>query len=48
MLFLNYGYMLFMTIFFAQIDTHGYPFTLAGDGYGKKLYPLTGIDTDNG
>ena len=27
----------------AGIFTRGYPFTLPGEGYGKKLYPLTGI-----
>ena len=25
--------------------TRGYPFTLSGEGYGKELYPLTGMGT---
>ena len=32
----------------AGIFTRGYPFTLSGEGYGKKLYPLTGMGTGDG
>lgn len=28
--------------------TRGYPFTLSGDGYGEKVYPLTGMGTGDG
>jgi hypothetical protein len=30
------------------IFIHGYPFTLSRNGYGKKLYPLTGMGTGGG
>jgi hypothetical protein len=30
------------------IFTHGYPFILLGNGYGKKLYPLTGMGMGDG
>ena len=30
------------------IFTRGYPFTLQGDGYGEKLYPLAGMGTGDG
>ena len=30
------------------IFTRGYPFTLSGEGYGKKLYPLTGMGMSDG
>ena len=32
----------------AGIFTRGYPFTLSGEGYGKKLYPPTGMGTGDG
>ena len=28
--------------------THGYPFTLSGEGYGKILYPQKGMGTGDG
>ena len=42
--------------FFAQlicaenvgIFSRGYSFTLSGEGYGKKLYPITGMSTGDG
>ena len=47
--------LLFMTIFCsiwcvanAGIFTHGYPLTLSGDGYEKKLCPLTGMGMGTG
>ena len=47
--------MLFMIIFYwifcvanAGIFTRGYPFTLLGQGYGKKLYPQKGMGTGDG
>ena len=50
----TYGHII--SVFLAQlifvqntgIFTHGYPFTLSGEGYGKKLYPLTGMGTGDG
>jgi hypothetical protein len=32
----------------AGIFTRGYPFTLPGNMYGKKLYPLMGMGAGDG
>ena len=50
----TYGHII--SVFFTQLYvlkiwvffTRGYPFTLSGEGYGKKLYPLTGMGTGDG
>ena len=56
LLFINYDYMLLFMIMCCSnlcytngsIFTCGYPFTLSGDGYMKKLYPLTDVGTGDG
>ena len=37
-----------LTVANAGIFTRGYTFTLSGEGYEKKLYPFTGMGTDDG
>ena len=37
-----------LTVANEGIFTRGYTFTLSGEGYGKKLYPLTGMGTGDG
>ena len=37
-----------LTVANTGIFTRGYTFTLSGEGYGKKLYPLTGMGTGDG
>ena len=52
----TYGHIISALFFLAQlicvenvgIFTRGYCFTLLGEGYGKKLYPLTGMGTGDG